>query len=165
MVTGINLPIMVRSSRKVSYMNIGEAATASGVSAKMIRYYESIGLLPAAHRTGAGYRNYGTPDVHRLRFVRRAREFGFSMEHITQLLALWGDQSRPSRDVKAIAMAHVAELDEKILQLKQMRDSLMHLAGCCHGDSRPDCPILDEFSDQVQFNAARELRPKRTQSA
>jgi MerR family transcriptional regulator, copper efflux regulator len=128
-------------------MNIGQAATASGVNAKMIRYYESIGLLPAAFRSDAGYRNYGPSDVHRLRFVRRARDFGFSMEQITQLLALWGDQSRPSRDVKAIALAHVTELDEKIGHLMELRDTLKHLASCCHGDSRPECPILEDMSD------------------
>lgn len=127
-------------------MNIGQAAGASGVTAKMIRYYESIGLLPTAHRTQSGYRDYGNSDIHRLRFVRRARDFGFSMEQITQLLALWSDQSRPSRDVKAIALAHVAELDEKISHLRELRDTLQHLAHCCHGDSRPDCPILENIS-------------------
>lgn len=126
-------------------MNIGEAAAASGVSAKMIRYYEGTGLLPVAHRGGNGYREYDAIDVHRLRFVRRSREFGFSMEQIETLLALWTDRSRPSKDVKAIAITHVAELDEKISDLRAMRNTLAHLADCCHGDNRPDCPILEDL--------------------
>jgi len=126
-------------------MNIGEAANASGVTAKMIRYYESIGLLPAARRSEAGYRNYEANDIHRLRFVRRARDFGFSIEQIETLLDLWTDRSRPSRDVKALALAHVADLDEKIRHLKEMRTALKHLADCCHGDHRPDCPILEDL--------------------
>ncbi len=126
-------------------MNIGEAATASGVSAKMLRYYESVGLLPAASRTAAGYRDYDAKDVHRLRFVRRARDFGFGMDEIRELLALWQDRQRSSADVKGIAMKHVADLDEKIKHLTGMRDTLKHLAHCCHGDSRPDCPILQDL--------------------
>lgn len=126
-------------------MNIGEAASASGVSAKMVRYYESVGLLPAAARTASGYRDYDDKDVHRLRFVRRARDFGFSMEEIGELLALWQDRGRSSKDVKRIALAHVAELDQKILHLTSLRDALTHLAHCCHGDNRPDCPILKDL--------------------
>ena len=126
-------------------MNIGQASEASGVSPKMIRYYESVGLLPAAGRSGSGYRIYGKSDLHRLRFVRRSRDFGFSMEQIAALLALWGDRSRPSREVKEIALAHVAELDGKIRHLEELRDSLKHLADCCHGDHRPDCPILKDL--------------------
>ena len=129
-------------------MNIGEAAEASGVSAKMVRYYESIGLLPKAARTAAGYRDYDDKDVHRLRFVRRARDFGFAMDEITELLALWQDRKRSSKDVKQIATKHVAELDAKIRHLTELRDTLKHLAHCCHGDSRPDCPILDDLSDR-----------------
>ncbi|MFT3989518.1 Cu(I)-responsive transcriptional regulator [Aestuariivirga sp.] len=124
-------------------MNIGEAAAASGVSPKMIRYYESTGLLPTAGRTQSGYRSYDMKDVHRLRFVRRARDFGFAMPQIETLLALWSDKKRPSKDVKAVALAHVAELDEKIAHLREMRNTLAHLAHCCAGDSRPDCPILE----------------------
>jgi MerR family transcriptional regulator, copper efflux regulator len=126
-------------------MNIGEAAAASGVTAKMIRYYESIGLLPLPRRSASGYRHYEANDIHRLRFVRRARDFGFSMEQIEDLLALWTDQSRPSKDVKTIALAHVAELDQKISHLRSMRNALNHLAECCHGDHRPDCPILEDL--------------------
>jgi MerR family copper efflux transcriptional regulator len=123
-------------------MNIGEAANASGVSAKMIRYYESIGLLPTPDRSDSGYRKYVDSDVHRLRFVRRARDFGFAMDQVQALLALWTDHDRPSRDVKKIAMTHVAELDEKISHLRGLRNTLKHLADCCHGDHKPDCPIL-----------------------
>ena len=126
-------------------MNIGEAASASGVSAKMVRYYESVGLLPRAVRTASGYRDYDQKDVHRLRFVRRARGFGFSMEEIGDLLALWQDRARPSKEVKRIALAHAAGLDEKIRHLTGLRDTLKHLAHCCHGDGRPDCPILDDL--------------------
>ncbi|MEO6606875.1 MAG: Cu(I)-responsive transcriptional regulator [Aestuariivirga sp.] len=123
-------------------MNIGEAANASGVSAKMIRYYESIGLLPTPDRSDSGYRKYVDSDVHRLRFVRRARDFGFAMDQVQALLALWTDHDRPSREVKKIAMTHVAELDEKISHLRGLRNTLKHLADCCHGDHKPDCPIL-----------------------
>lgn len=126
-------------------MNIGEAATASGISPKMLRYYESIGVLPEARRTPSGYRDYDTKDVHRLRFVRRARDFGFSMDEISGLLALWQDHRRSSKDVKSIALAHVADLDEKIRHLTGMRDTLRHLASGCHGDGRPDCPILADL--------------------
>jgi Cu(I)-responsive transcriptional regulator len=127
-------------------MNIGEVAAASGVTAKMIRYYENIGLLPAANRASSGYRTYDDNDVHRLRFVRRARDFGFDMHEIETLLALWADRNRPSKEVKKIALAHVASLEEKIAHLKSLRDTLKHLASCCHGDHRPDCPILDDIA-------------------
>lgn len=124
-------------------MNIGEAARASGVTAKMIRYYESIGLITPTARTEAGYRVYRERDLHGLRFVRQARRLGFALEDIRRLLALWHDRERSSADVKAIATQHVAELDRRINELTAMRDTLMHLAHGCHGDARPDCPILD----------------------
>lgn len=132
-------------------MNIGQAATASGVSAKMIRYYEATGLLPAARRSMSGYRSYEGGDIHRLRFIRRAREFGFSMEQIGDLLALWSDRRRPSKEVKRIALAHVTELERRIARLTEMRDALSHLAECCHGDHRPDCPILGNLAEGHDF--------------
>jgi MerR family copper efflux transcriptional regulator len=127
-------------------MNIGEAAAASGVSAKMIRYYESIGLIANAVRTEAGYRVYSEGDVHTLRFIRRARELGFSIEQMRGLLTLWSDRSRASADVKRIALTHIAELEQKMRELEDMADTLRHLVQHCHGDGRPDCPIIDELS-------------------
>jgi MerR family copper efflux transcriptional regulator len=123
-------------------VNIGEAAGASGVSAKMIRYYESIGLIKPGARSGAGYRTYGANDLNTLRFVKRARTLGFSLEQIRELVSLWQDAGRASRDVKAIARAHVAELEKRIRELSEMRDTLQHLVKCCAGDQRPECPIL-----------------------
>ena len=123
-------------------MNIGEASTASGVSAKMIRYYEQAGLIPAADRSQAGYRIYGDADVHRLRFIRRARDLGFSVAEISELLDLWNDRSRRSADVKRLAQAHIAELEGRIAKLRQMADTLQTLSDCCAGDHRPECPIL-----------------------
>lgn len=124
-------------------MNIGDAAQASGVSAKMIRHYEEIGLVPKVARTDAGYRIYSERDVHLLRFIRQARVLGFSMKQIADLMGLWLDQSRPSRKVKQLANEHIAELDAKIHELQAMKSTLQHLAHDCHGDNRPDCPILD----------------------
>ena len=126
-------------------MNIGEAAAASGISAKMIRYYESIGLTGPATRTASGYRVYTDADLHTLRFVRRARDLGFSVEQMHELLALWRDRSRASADVKRIALEHVAELERKAAELHAMADTLKHLARHCHGDARPDCPILADL--------------------
>jgi len=131
-------------------MNIGEAAQASGVSAKMIRYYESIGLIPPATRSDAGYRNYTESEVHTLRFVRRARDLGFSIEAITRLLALWRDRARSSAEVKQVALDHVAELKHKIVELQQMVGTLEHLAHHCHGDDRPECPIIDELAASAE---------------
>ena len=127
-------------------MNIGEAAKASGVSAKMIRYYEDIGLTPRAPRTDAGYRSYGESDVHTLRFIRTARDFGFSIDKITELLALWRDRHRASADVKDVALAHMAELEAKIGELQGIVEALRHLADNCCGDDRPDCPIIDRLA-------------------
>jgi MerR family transcriptional regulator, copper efflux regulator len=127
-------------------MNIGEAARASGVTAKMIRYYESVGLLNPVGRTSSGYRVYGPQEVHALRFVRQARRLGFLVDDIRKLLALWHDRTRASAEVKAIAMEHVEELDRRIAELTEMRETLAHLANHCHGDERPDCPILDKLA-------------------
>ncbi len=127
-------------------VTIGEAARATGVSAKMIRYYESTGLLGPAGRSAGGYRLYGTADLHALRFVRRARDLGFSMAEIGTLLALWHDRSRASADVKALALDHVADLNRKIAAMQDMARTLTDLAERCCGDARPDCPILDELA-------------------
>lgn len=126
-------------------MNIGQASAASGVSAKMLRYYEEIGLLPKAARTEAGYRVYLANEVNTLRFIRRARDLGLSIERIKLLVGLWRDRERSSADVKRVAQEHVTELDAKILELTAMRDTLQELADACHGDQRPDCPILHDL--------------------
>ncbi|MCW3474302.1 Cu(I)-responsive transcriptional regulator [Rhodovastum sp. RN2-1] len=127
-------------------MNIGAAAAASGVSAKMIRHYEQIGLIPPATRSAVGYRHYDAAGIHTLTFIRRARDLGFPLEEIRQLLALWRDRQRPSADVKAVALRHVAALEAKAEALRAMSRTLQALAEHCHGDSRPDCPILDELA-------------------
>lgn len=127
-------------------MNIGQAATASGVSAKMIRYYESIGLVAQIGRTGNGYRVYKKSDIHTLRFIRRARDFGFPVEQIGELLALWRDRSRASGDVKRIALDHIGALRRKVTELEQMIGTLTHLAEHCHGDERSDCPIVEDLA-------------------
>lgn len=139
-------------------MNIGEAARESGVSTKMIRYYESVGLLPRAERTGANYRVYRDADVHTLRFIRRARDLGFSMEQITGLLTLWRDHGRASADVKKLAHTHIAELEARAAQLMAMSRTLRHLAEHCHGDHRPDCPILDDLADGGGMGEAAQSR-------
>ena len=126
--------------------NIGEAASRSGVSAKMVRHYESLGLLPVVARTESGYRRYGEKEVHTLRFVRRARDLGFSMAEIAELLKLWQNRRRASADVKRIAQRHVADLERRMAAMAQMRDSLKQLADCCQGDQRANCPILEELS-------------------
>jgi Cu(I)-responsive transcriptional regulator len=126
--------------------NIGEAARLTGVSAKMIRHYESIGLIPAAGRTFAGYRLYAASDLHRLRFIKRARTLGFAVPQIEVLLSLWGDPHRASRDVKRLAQAHADELETRIRELQSMQRVLRHLAQRCHGDDRPDCPVLDDLA-------------------
>jgi Cu(I)-responsive transcriptional regulator len=134
----------------MSVMSIGEAATASGVTAKMIRHYEDMQLIPAVSRTLAGYRMYSEKDVHNLRFIRRARSLGFSIKQIADLLGLWRDQSRSSAKVKALALEHIAELEQKIAEMQAMKTELERLAGCCHGDQRPECPILEGLSQEPQ---------------
>lgn len=124
-------------------MNIGEAATASGISPKMIRYYESIGLIRPVQRTAAGYRVYDYHEVQTLGFIKRSRELGFSLERIRTLLGLWEDTARQSADVKKLARIHIDELDEDIRKLQSIRNQLQHLVEHCHGDNRPDCPIID----------------------
>ncbi len=134
------------SPSATAHLNIGEAARRAEVSAKMVRHYESLGLLPAVARTGAGYRQYSDKEVHTLRFIKRARSLGFSMPEIAQLLKLWQDKRRPSESVKKIAAHHVADLDQRIAELSAMKRTLQTLVDCCHGDHRPDCPILDELA-------------------
>ena len=129
-------------------MNIGEASKASGINAKMIRHYESIGLIDAVGRSGAGYRVYSKADIHTLRFVKRARSLGFSIDETRALLGLWRDQNRASSEVKALALQHVRDLEAKAAGLQEMARTLRHLAKCCHGDDRPDCPILEDLSAQ-----------------
>jgi len=126
-------------------MNIGQAAAGSGVSAKMIRHYEAIGLIEAA-RSDNGYRVYGARDVAVLRFIRHARDLGFPLEDVRRLLALWRDRGRASAEVKRLALAHVAALETKADSLRSMASSLRHLADHCHGDDRPDCPILEDLA-------------------
>lgn len=127
-------------------MNIGEVARASGVSAKMIRYYETIGLIPPARRAGNGYRVYTEVEAHTLSFIKRARKLGFSVEQIERLVALWRDKGRSSAEVKKIALDHVRELEVKIAELQAMNRTLRHLAEHCHGDGRPECPIIDDLA-------------------
>lgn len=127
-------------------MNIGEAAQRSGVSAKMIRYYEEIGMMPAAGRKANGYRDYDDSDVAALQFLRRARDLGFSMEETRDLLTLWRDRSRPSREVKRLVERHVVDLTRRIQEMKAMRDALAQLSKACAGDDRPDCPILADLA-------------------
>jgi len=127
-------------------VNIGTAAQLSGVSAKMVRHYESLGLLPTVARTDAGYRLYGEAEVHTLRFIRRARQLGFSMDDIGELSGLWQNRRRASGNVRRIAQRHADELTEKIEAMQAMQRTLQHLIHCCHGDDRPECPILDDLA-------------------
>ena len=138
--------IELSTARQEGLHNIGEAAQQSGVSAKMIRHYESIGLMSPARRTLANYRIYTDNDVHTLRFIHRARTLGFSMKQIAQLLNLWRDRRRASAHVKRVALAHVQELDERIREMQQMRNTLEKLAAHCSGDERPECPILEDLA-------------------
>lgn len=134
------------TSTETSILTIGQLAKASGVSAKMIRYYESIELLPPAERTESNYRIYADKDVHRLRFIHRARKLGFSLDHIRVLMALWQDQSRSSREVKSLAIEHIGELEARIAEMQSMVDLLQKLTHQCQGNDRPDCPILEELA-------------------
>ena len=138
-------------------MKIGQASKATGVSAKMIRHYESIGLVRPVSRTGTNYREYDDREVNEIRFIKRARDLGFSLAEIQRLLSLWRDRSRPSREVKRVALKHVTELDQKVTEMKAMADTLRHLVHCCQGDDRPDCPILDDLTDapKGRFKAAQ----------
>jgi len=130
----------------MSAVAIGEAARRSGVSARMVRHYEGLGLLPGVARTESGYRQYGEADIHSLRFIKRARDLGFSMDEIAELADLWHDRQRTSSSVKTIARKHLTELDQRIAAMQAMRQTLSHLVHCCHGDSRPDCPILEDLA-------------------
>lgn len=130
-------------------VTIGDAARASGVSAKMVRHYESLGLLGEVARTEGGYRQYTAADIHTLRFIKRSRELGFSMAEIADLVSLWHDKARASSQVKLIASQHLADLEKRIQAMQDMRRTLQNLVHCCHGDARPDCPILDELAGEA----------------
>jgi Cu(I)-responsive transcriptional regulator len=143
-------------------VKIGEAAAASGISQRMIRHYEKIGLMPKAARRDSGYRDYDERDVHTLRFIGRARDLGFSVDEIRRLLELWQDRSRASADVKALALARAAELKRKERHLHEMRRSLEHLAASCVGDDRPDCPILGGLEGQPAALSLRKATLRRS---
>ncbi len=143
-------------------MNIGQVANASGISAKMIRYYESVGLIPSADRSTSGYRMYSQEDVYTLRFIRRARDLGFSVEQIAALLALWQDRSRASADVKKLALGHVEKLEAKRREIDDMIGTLRHLAWHCQGNNRPGCPIIDELSAGKEIAAPSSRRDRKT---
>lgn len=146
----------------MEYMNIGQAAAASGVSAKMIRHYESVGLFPEARRTESGYRQYSDKDVNTLRFVRHSRDLGFSIEQIRELLGLWQNRRRPSRQVKALAQEHIQELEQKLQELQAMKATLEHLVHSCQGDDRPECPIIDTLAqDHPEGNSVASVRTAR----
>ena len=142
-------------ARRRGMHNIGDAAALTGVSAKMIRHYEQIGLIPPASRTFANYRLYSEADLHRLRFIKRARSLGFSIRQIEALLGLWGDPQRASADVKALARAHAEALEQKIAEMQAMQRALVELAAHCHGDRRPECPILDDLARPAPAAADR----------
>jgi Cu(I)-responsive transcriptional regulator len=127
-------------------VNIGDAARLSGVSPKMVRHYEGLGLLPAVTRTDAGYRQYSEAEVHTLRFIKRARDLGFSMQEIGELVSLWQNRRRASASVRRIAQKHADELAQRIASMQEMRNALGHLIACCPGDERPDCPILEDLA-------------------
>jgi MerR family copper efflux transcriptional regulator len=139
---------MTRTS-DTDIFNIGEAAQRANVSAKMVRHYETLGLLPGIGRTDSGYRQYTEKEVHTLRFIKRARDLGFSMSEISELLKLWQNKRRSSESVKRVASVHVANLDQRIAELVAMKRTLQDLVNCCHGDHRPDCPILDQLGQDT----------------
>lgn len=141
-------------------MNIGEASKVTGISTKMIRYYESIGLISNALRTEAGYRIYSDKEIHALRFINKARDLGFSVDQMRDLLALWRDRSRASADVKSIALEHVKALEAKAQALQAMSQTLKHLAANCHGDDRPDCPIIEEFANVTMTVERKSRKPR-----
>ena len=136
-------------------MNIGQASEASGISAKMIRYYESIELVPIALRTGGGYRHYDVAAVHRLRFIRRARDLGFSFEQVRELLKLWSDQKRSNADVRTVAETHIVDLENRAEQLQEMIKTLKHLVRACSGNRHPNCPIIEELETGAPKAAER----------
>jgi Cu(I)-responsive transcriptional regulator len=142
-------------------MNIGDVAKATGISAKMIRYYEDTGLIRAALRTYSGYRVYSENDIQTLRFVRRARDLGFTVKQIDELLTLWRDRGRASADVKQIALGHAAVLEKKMRELKEMTETLRHLASNCQGDNRPDCPILMSLGNAAPDAPVPPLRDRK----
>lgn len=142
-------------------MNIGQAAEKAGVTPKMVRHYESLGLLPKVRRTDAGYRVYGDSEVHTLRFIKRARGLGFSIAEIAELVKLWQDRRRPSASVKKLACVHLGELDRKIGEMESMRNTLAHLIHGCRGDERPDCPILEDLESFAPV-PAKAARPSRS---
>ena len=146
-------------------MQIGQAASATGVSAKMIRHYETIGLIPSAERRASNYRDYDEGDVHRLRFIRRSRDLGFSIERIRDLLKLWSDRNRCSSEVKAIALAHVAEMETRIAQMREMAEALHGLADACEGNERPDCPIIQGLEGSETARRQRRRAPTGTVQA
>jgi MerR family copper efflux transcriptional regulator len=141
-------------------MNIGRAAEESGVTPKTIRYYESIGLIQPAERRANNYRDYSAVDVETLRFIQRGRSLGFSMKEIADLLALWRDKRRASHQVKAVAERHIAGIDRRMEELAAMRRTLSHLMRLCHGDARPECPILDDLAGKASTHAKRRPRPQ-----
>lgn len=147
-------------------MNIGGLSAATSVSAKLIRHYEMIGLIPAAVRNESGYRLYNENDVHTLRFIKRARTLGFSLEEIKRLLGLWQNRQRASQEVKALALTHLRNLETKIAEMQTMADTLRHLASCCRGDHRPDCPILEDLAggDALPQRSSRNGYTDRTES-
>ncbi|WP_335969637.1 Cu(I)-responsive transcriptional regulator [Acinetobacter bereziniae] len=153
-------------------MNIGKLSKAVGISTKMIRYYEQIGLIPAVGRNNSGYRSYSAQDVERLKFIRKSRTLGFSVSEITDLLDLWNDKKRQSADVKKLAQSHIEKLELRIFELQKMTETLQNLINCCAGDHRPDCPILDglqttdlETSDVHHHNDTLSLSPLGTSKA